>query len=231
MPQYTSVETAHWALHMSQPNPQFWNNIAAKYALRPVSDVASYEYKLARIGQYLEDGMVVLEMGCGTGSVAIKLAQQFPGVRFVAEDYSEEMIHIAQHKLVNLGLSNLTFHCRCAGQEWQDGKVFDMVIAMNLIHLVPDWQELLEQVIKKLKPGGWWVSSQFCLGEISLAIRPAIGLVLALGQLLGKIPAPIHFLKAQGYRDVIQAKGLLIKYDWHPQGRAKVPFIMAQKPT
>ena len=83
---------------MTQLNPHFWDKIAAGYASRPVGDVASYACKLEQMSQHLVAGMTVLEIGCGTGSRAITLAQKHPDVEFVAEDFSPEMIILLRQK-------------------------------------------------------------------------------------------------------------------------------------
>jgi len=216
-------------MKMTQLNPHFWDKIAAGYALRPVGDVASYAYKLEQMSQHLVAGMTVLEIGCGTGSTAITLAQKHPDVEFVAEDFSPEMINIAKAKAIDLGLDNLTFNCNCAEQGLLGEAQFDMIIAMNLVLLVPDWQAMVVQAASKLKPNGWWVSGHFWLGEVNLLIKLLAKPLIKIGQLMGRLPEHLHFLKRKAYCEAIQAAGLTIETDWHPPGKPKVFFIMAQR--
>ena len=214
---------------MQQLNPHFWDRIAAGYAARPVGDVASYEYKVEQMSQRLQPGMTVLEIGCGTGSTAITLAQKHPGVEFIAEDFSQEMINIAKEKAADLGLENLTFNCSCAEEGLLGDTQFDMIIAMNLILLVPDWRALVNQVASKLKPNGWWVTGHFWLGEVNLFIKLIAKPLIKIGQLMGRLPEQLHFLKRKAYCEAMQAAGLSIEMDWHPEGKPKIFFIMAQK--
>ena len=57
-----------------QETMKFWDGIAEKYAKRPISDMAAYEYTLGRTRSYLKPEDQVLELGCGTGSTALLLA-------------------------------------------------------------------------------------------------------------------------------------------------------------
>ena len=216
---------------MTQLNPHFWDRVAAGYAARPVGDVTSYEYKLEQMSQRLQAGMTVLEIGCGTGSTAITLAQKHPDVDFIAEDFSPEMINIAKEKAEKLGLHNLTFNCSCAEEGLLADTQFDMIIAMNLILLVPDWRALVNQAASKLKPHGWWVSGHFWLGEVNLFIKLIAKPLIKIGQLMGRLPEHLHFLKRKAYCEVMQAAGMTIEVDWHPSGKPKIFFIMAQKTT
>ena len=53
---------------------RFWDRIARKYAASPIKDIAGYERTIARIAQLLGPTQSVLEIGCGTGTTALKLA-------------------------------------------------------------------------------------------------------------------------------------------------------------
>jgi len=71
---------------------RFWNRIAARYAARPLKNVPAYEATLADVASRLKGTDIVLEIGCGTGGTAIRLA---PGVaQWTATDFSAEMVKI-----------------------------------------------------------------------------------------------------------------------------------------
>ena len=88
-------------------NATFWDKAAKKYAASKIADMGGYEETLARTRSFLHAEDHLLEIGCGTGSTALKLA---PSVRqMTATDISGGMLAIANEKLQNTGLTNLNF--------------------------------------------------------------------------------------------------------------------------
>ena len=65
----------HTAISYNDAAP-FWDKIAPRYAKKPVADPAAYEEKLARVRALLRAEDRVLEIGCGTGSTALRLASR-----------------------------------------------------------------------------------------------------------------------------------------------------------
>jgi ubiquinone/menaquinone biosynthesis C-methylase UbiE len=53
---------------------RFWDRIARKYAADPIADMAGYEATLQRVQGLLSTEQDVLEIGCGTGTTALRLA-------------------------------------------------------------------------------------------------------------------------------------------------------------
>ena len=75
---------------------RFWDRAARKYAASPIKDMAAYEYTLERTRAYLAPTDHVLELGCGTGTTAVRLAEEVAQYR--CTDVSPEMIRIARDK-------------------------------------------------------------------------------------------------------------------------------------
>ena len=138
----------------------FWDKMAPKYAESQMRSVDDYEHTLARTLSHLTPEMRVLEMGCGTGTTALRLA---PHVKaFVGTDQSSEMIRIARDKAADEH-SNLEFRVLGAAESAQLEEGFDVVMGFNLFHLVPDADAVLADIFKMLKPGGLMISKTPCL--------------------------------------------------------------------
>lgn len=167
----------------------FWDKQAASYAKRAIGDEAAYEATLARVRAHLGPEDRVLELGCGTGSTALRLA---PDVAHItATDIAPEMIRIGQEKARAEGVGNVTLREGAPGDAaLREGGRYDAVIAFNLLHLLEDLPHALTQIAELVKPGGLFISKTFCTpgrGQANLQYR-AIRLALPVLQFLGKVP-------------------------------------------
>jgi len=206
----------------------FWDRAAERYARRPVQDEAAYAYTLERTCAHLPPDGRVLELGCGTGTTALKLADATGHI--VASDLSAEMIRIARGKAKAQGATNVTFVQ--SGAEAPPDGTFDAVMAFNLLHLLPDPEAAVAGIAKKVKPGGYFISKTPCLAgpEISLKFRALIWLIVPLMQALGKAPR-FHRMSIAELEQAITGAGFdIIETGNHP---AQPPsrFIVARKPA
>src|SRR4051794_25502159 len=90
------------------PDATFWNQLAEKYAQQPVADPTAFERKIAITLSKITPRSEVLDIGCGTGSLALRLAGAAAHVHGL--DYSSEMMRIARVKASAQGVANVTFH-------------------------------------------------------------------------------------------------------------------------
>ena len=203
---------------------RFWDRIARKYAADPIKDRNGYAWTIDRTLHYLRDTDTVLELGCGSGSTALKLAPQVS--RLVATDFSGEMIAIAREKAAAQACGNVEFTVAAPERApWPDG-TFDAVLAFNLWHLVADRTSAFAQVHRVLKPGGFFVSKTPCLAEMN----PLVRLALPVMQIIGKAPYLAVFSAAELEREMEAAGFAIIEQGRHGSGRkdARI-FIVARK--
>lgn len=198
----------------------FWDRVAERYAARPIKDVAAYDAMLAEAASFLRPDDHVLELGCGTGMMAIRLAA---GVRrYRATDFSDRMIAIARAKA---GPSHLKFQVATAETAFEGGP-FEAICAFNLLHLVEDMPALLAQIHDALPPGGVLISRTWCFADLPLHFR----LLFSALRLVGLFP-PVTWLSGPDLRRVITASGLVIVQDKTFGTRLQNPFIVARKPS
>ena len=156
----------------------FWDRIAPKYSRKSIGNPAAYEQKLSLVRALLRATDRVLEIGCGTGSTALRLA---PGVAHItATDASRGMIEIAQSKLGPDAPSNVTFHQNHAADLVED-RPFDAICAFSLLHLVKDVPHVLDRVREQLKPGGLFISKTECLKDRTVLLRAMVPGLVAMG--------------------------------------------------
>ncbi len=206
---------------MAVSSGAFWDGIAAKYSKQAISDTASYARKLAATQACMRPALRVLEFGCGTGSTALQHAAHVS--RIDATDLSAAMIAIGRDRVASAGIDNI--HFQQAGIEDFEAPdaSYDMVLALNLLHLLPARKAALDKVYGLLKPGGFFISSTACLADRLWYLRPVIPLL----QWVGKAPY-VSFLGAARVRREITEAGFTEREHW-THGRANSLFLVAEK--
>ena len=93
---------------MMTVDAKWWDGIADEYAAKPIDNVPAYERKLEITRARLAPEQTVLDIGCGTGSLALELAPHVEHVH--AMDISAEMLRHGRRKAAAAGADNVTFH-------------------------------------------------------------------------------------------------------------------------
>jgi SAM-dependent methyltransferase len=206
---------------------RFWDRIAVKYAADPIADMAGYELTLRRVQGLLSADQDVLEIGCGTGSTALRLAPFTR--RLLATDVSTGMIAIARDKLAAQAVPQLSFAVADADAAVAGQGEFDAVLAFNLLHLVTDLDRALELAMRALRPGGLLISKTACISEMNPLIPY---LALPLMRAVGKAPHVLCF-DADALQSAIARQGMdIVSVERHgTRGKDIRVFIVARKPA
>ena len=201
----------------------FWDKAADGYARKPIKDVASYEKTLDRTRAQLDPSHRVLEIGCGTGSTALLLA---PAVAHIsARDISSRMIEIARGKAADQGVANVDFATgTLADLDFPDAS-FDVVLAFNLLHLLPDLPDALRRIAALLAPGGCFVSKSVCLAEQSRLWGWLLGVMKPLG-----LAPPVRCLTIAELEDAIRDAGFEIVETGLFPASPPARFVVARRP-
>jgi ubiquinone/menaquinone biosynthesis C-methylase UbiE len=200
---------------------KFWDRIAERYSKRPVADEAAYQNKLQVTREYFRPDMEVLEFGCGTGSTAITHA---PHVKHIqAIDISSKMIEIAQGKADAEDIENVTFKRSTIEEFSVPDQALDAVLGLSILHLLENKEEVIAKVHRMLKPGGIFVTSTACIGDMMKFFK----FVAPIGKFLGLMPLVKVFTKRE-LEDSLTDAGFQIDYQWQP-GKNKAVFIVAKK--
>lgn len=208
-----------------QPDASFWDNLAERYAAKPVDDPAAFERKIEITRAQMRPDAVVLDIGCGTGSLALRLADA--GAQIHGLDLSPEMIRIAREKRAAQASDNVTFHVGAFDADFTaiaPGSL-DGLCAYSLLHLVHDRAAVLTRIADLLKPGGFFVSSTACLGESWVPYRP----LLAVMRWLGKAPM-VKIISKATLRAEIEAAGFISVEAPEVGAAANIGFMLARKP-
>lgn len=205
----------------------FWDGVARKYAAAKIGNPQAYESWLARVAARLSVRDEVLEVGCGTGTTALRLAANVKHMK--ASDYSSEMIAIAKEKLVAGNHDNVTFvradpFDPALELEGEKGAGYDVVMGFNFLHLVDDPSAMVNRLAGLARPGGLVITKTACLKYRSLYLLPIVGLM----RLLGKAP-PVRSLSISEVDEMMLDVGLNILEQRTFGGVVRSRFLIARK--
>lgn len=96
----------------------------------------------------------VLDVGCGTGLVAIRLAESLPGGRILGVDLSDGMLRVAQAKALARSAVNVSFRKMDAESLTLADGTFDVVVSLFALTHFPDPLRALREMHRVLTPGG-----------------------------------------------------------------------------
>lgn len=206
---------------------QFWDRIAPKYTASPIRDMASYEITLAKTRAYLSPQDRVLEIGAGTGSTALLLAEDCREI--TATDISDKMLDVGRETAKTEGVENISFETRRA-EDMPEGP-FDAILAHNLLHLVEDLPGILAASFAALRPGGRLITKTFVKprGGLYLEYR-LMKLALPVMQWLGKAPY-VGFHTEEAFQAAFVAAGFEVEEaGFYPKGQVRL-YLVARKPA
>ena len=145
--------------HFARLSRQWWDAhgpMAALHKLNPVRlayirDIAAshFDRDPARLDSL--KGLRILDIGCGGGVLSEPLARL--GAAVVGADPAESNIEAAQHHAAQAGLE-IDYRCTTAEALKARGEVFDIVLAMEVIEHVADFNLFIELTAAMVKPGG-----------------------------------------------------------------------------
>jgi len=117
-------------------------NQAEKVALKKTSDHAK-----------LKDGLKILELGCGWGSLTLWMAKKYPksSITAVSNSASQRayiLLQAKQKKLKNVKVIT------CDMNNFKTTEKFDRVVSVEMIEHMRNHRELFSRIANWLKPGG-----------------------------------------------------------------------------
>jgi len=110
----------------------------------------------------LKPGMVVADIGAGSGVISVKLARAVsPGGKVLAVDIQEEMLNLLSKKVEQLGIENIEpVLGTIRSPRLPEGSV-DLALMVDVYHEFSHPHEMLGSIARALKPGGRVVFVEF----------------------------------------------------------------------
>lgn len=101
----------------------------------------------------LKDGMSILELGCGWGSLSLYMAAKYPNAKITGVSNSRTQKEYIDNAAEARGLKNLTIITADMNQFTVDGK-FDRVVSVEMFEHMRNYEKLLEKVSGFLNENG-----------------------------------------------------------------------------
>ncbi|MCC5992927.1 MAG: class I SAM-dependent methyltransferase [Rhodobacteraceae bacterium] len=203
----------------------FWDRSAPKYAKSKIADPGGYERSLERTRALLKPKDRVLELGCGTGTTALRLADTVQS--YLATDISPQMIAIATGKQVPGAITGLTFRTETAQSLTNLEAQFTAVLGFNYLHLVRDLPDTLQRIHDMLEPDGLFISKTPCVGEMNFLIRQ---ILLPAMRAVGKAPFVAIIRREELSARILAAGFQIVATEAHTtKGKDIRPYIVARK--
>ena len=132
----------------------------------------------AEVAQVLKghdiQGKSVLDIGCGAGGIDVALVQAHGAGYVTGIDVEDSVITHARALVAAKGLSDRIGLVKVApGPLPFPPATFDVVFSKDSIIHIPDKQALMAEVSRVLKPGGWFLASDWLIGTETISPRMA----------------------------------------------------------
>lgn len=102
----------------------------------------------------LVNGQEILELGCGWGSLSLWMAEHFPQARITGVSNSRTQKEFIDAEAARRGLKNLTIITCDMNRFDIEAARFDRVVSVEMFEHMRNWERLLANVARWLKPGG-----------------------------------------------------------------------------
>jgi SAM-dependent methyltransferase len=148
-------------------------------------------------------GKCYLDIGTGNGAAAIHMARTYE-MDVIGVDVDPEQIQLAQAAAE--GIPNVRFQ-RLDGRAlpFDDGS-FDIVSAFKVTHHIPNWQDAVAEMLRVVRPGGYFVYADLLLPSWLAGIGER--LVHSVG--FPTVEGLTNIAAAQDYSVTYQSRALIL---------------------
>lgn len=145
----------------------FWQRMAPNYDRHVKRFGKNQDRVIELIREQVANSHRVLDVGAGTGNIALAVADVVPSVDAV--DPSPVMLEIARAKAVARKIQNIRFWQQGAYELDYPEKSFDVVILSHVLHIIERPQAALSEARRVLKRGGLIITPTYCHGQTHFA--------------------------------------------------------------
>ena len=123
------------------------------------AEEAALQLTVERAG--IEDGMKVLDLGCGWGSLSLWIAEHFPNASVTSVSNSRSQHDHIRSAANNRGLDNIDVHVSDMNDFEAPGQ-YDRIVSVEMFEHMRNYPELFRRISRWLKPDGRFFMHIFC---------------------------------------------------------------------
>jgi cyclopropane-fatty-acyl-phospholipid synthase len=112
----------------------------------------------------IDNGMNVLDLGCGWGSLSLWIASHYPRTRVYSVSNSRDQAAFIRERAFGLGLDNVEVVTEDMNRFSTDRR-FDRVVSIEMFEHMRNWERLFERISRWLVPDGRFFLHVFCHRE------------------------------------------------------------------
>ena len=109
----------------------------------------------------IEDGMQILELGCGWGSLTLWLGKHYPQAKVTAVSNSTTQKIYIDRKAAEQGIKNINV-VTCDMNDFATDETFDRVLSIEMFEHMRNYETLFERISTWLRPTGKLWFHIFC---------------------------------------------------------------------
>lgn len=156
------------------------------------------------LGEYVKEGMTVLDMGCGMGYFSTGMAKMVGEKgRVLSVDLQPKMLDILARRAERAGVRERISPTLCSEDSIGVDEEVEFALAFWMVHEVPDSRGFFLQVSRILKPGGRLLFAEPRFHVSSLEFEKSVKAASAEGFVLIERPS-IAFSRAALFESVKQ---------------------------
>ena len=111
-------------------------------------------------------GLTVLDVGCGAGGITVDLVRRHGAGRVIGLDVETEVCAAARRRAEAAGLADrIEIRAVAPGPFPLPDSSVDIVFSKDSIIHIPEKEWLAAEAFRVLKPGGWFVASDWLIGH------------------------------------------------------------------
>jgi cyclopropane-fatty-acyl-phospholipid synthase len=123
------------------------------------AEEAALQATVERAG--IEDGMKILDLGCGWGSLTLWMAEHFPNASIASVSNSQSQHDYITQAAGNRGFDNVEVHV-CDMNDFDAPGTYDRIVSVEMFEHMRNYPELFRRISNWLEPDGRFFMHIFC---------------------------------------------------------------------